>query len=68
MFVRFGRDCLKTTLFLGKCLTLAFELKSLMVAYIAVFALVKRPVFALYISFALSGSSASGLLYQFWLV
>ena len=132
---RFGRDSVKTTLFLGKWLTLAFVLESLMVAYvpaewitqalggegllpiatatlvgvpaylngyaalplvsglidqgmlpgaglaflvaggvtsipaaIAVFALVKRPVFALYVSFALIGSSASGLLYQFWLV
>ena len=37
-------------------------------AAIAVFALVKRPVFALYVSFALIGSSASGFLYQFWLV
>ncbi|MEL6946906.1 MAG: permease [Pseudomonadota bacterium] len=35
-------------------------------AAIAVFALVKRPVFALYIAFALSGSLASGLLYQAW--
>jgi len=125
----------KTTLFLGKWLTLAFVLESLMVAYIpaewitqalggegllpiatstlvgvpaylngyaalplvsglidqgmlpgaglaflvaggitsipaaiAVFALVKRPVFALYVSFALIGSFASGLFYQFWLV
>jgi uncharacterized membrane protein YraQ (UPF0718 family) len=131
---RFGRDTVKTTLFLGKWLTLAFVLESLMLAYvpaewttqalggeglvpiatativgvpaylngyaalplvsgligqgmlpgagmaflvaggvtsipaaIAVFALVKRPVFALYISFALAGSFASGLLYQFWL-
>lgn len=131
---RFGRDTAKTTLFLGKWLTLAFVLESLMLAYvpaewttqalggeglvpiatativgvpaylngyaalplvsglisqgmlpgagmaflvaggvtcipaaIAVFALVKRPVFALYISFALTGSFASGLLYQFWL-
>ena len=36
-------------------------------AAITVFALVKRPVFALYIGFALSGSLASGLLYQAWL-
>jgi len=36
-------------------------------AAIAVFALVKRPVFALYILLALSGSLASGLLYQGWL-
>ena len=36
-------------------------------AAIAVFALVKRPVFALYIVLALSGSLASGLLYQAWL-
>jgi uncharacterized membrane protein YraQ (UPF0718 family) len=131
---RFGRDSVKTTLFLGKWLTLAFVLESLMVAYvpaewitqalggegflpiatativgvpaylngyaalplvsglisqgmlpgagmaflvaggvtsipaaIAVFALVKRPVFALYVSFALIGSFASGLFYQFWL-
>ena len=68
MVARFGRDFLKTTLFLGKYLTLAFWLESRMVAYIAVLALVKRPVFALYVSFALIGSSASGLLYQFSLV
>ena len=36
-------------------------------AAIAVFALVKRPVFALYIAFALTGSLMSGLLYQAWL-
>lgn len=36
-------------------------------AAIAVFALVKRPVFALYIALALTGSLASGLLYQAWL-
>jgi uncharacterized membrane protein YraQ (UPF0718 family) len=36
-------------------------------AAIAVFALVKRPVFALYIAFALTGSLSSGLLYQAWL-
>lgn len=36
-------------------------------AAIAVFALVKRPVFMLYILLALSGSLASGLLYQAWL-
>ena len=132
---RFGRDSVKTTLFLGKWLTLAFVLESLMVAYIpaewitqalggdgflpiatatlvgvpaylngyaalplvsgligqgmlpgaglaflvaggvtsipaaiAVFALVKKPVFALYVSFALIGSFASGLFYQFWLL
>lgn len=37
-------------------------------AAIAVFALVKRPIFALYISLALTGSLVSGLLYQAWLV
>ena len=37
-------------------------------AAIAVFALVKRPVFALYIALALVGSLTSGLLYQLWLV
>jgi len=36
-------------------------------AAIAVFALVKRPVFLLYVVFALIGSTASGLLYQSWL-
>jgi len=36
-------------------------------AAIAVFALVKRPVFLLYVVFALMGSTASGLLYQSWL-
>jgi hypothetical protein len=36
-------------------------------AAIAVFALVKRPVFALYIAFAVIGSLSSGLLYQAWL-
>lgn len=36
-------------------------------AAIAVFALVKRPVFALYIVLALTGSMASGLMYQAWL-
>jgi uncharacterized membrane protein YraQ (UPF0718 family) len=36
-------------------------------AAIAVFALVKRQVFALYIAFALIGSLSSGLLYQAWL-
>ena len=36
-------------------------------AAIAVFALVKRPVFALYMAFALVGSLTSGLLYQAWL-
>lgn len=35
-------------------------------AAIAVFALVKRPVFALYIVLALIGSLASGILYQAW--
>jgi uncharacterized membrane protein YraQ (UPF0718 family) len=130
---RFGRDALKTTLFLGKWLTLAFLLESLMLAYIpaewiarslggegigpiatatvvgvpaylngyaalplvsgligqgmlpgagmaflvaggvtsipaaiAVFALVKRPVFLLYLCYALTGSFAAGLLYQGW--
>jgi len=130
---RFSRDALKTTLFLGKWLTLAFLLESLMLAYvpaewitgslggagvgpiatatlvgvpaylngyaalplvagligqgmqpgagmaflvaggvtsipaaIAVFALVKRPVFALYLCYALTGSLAAGLLYQAW--
>ncbi len=37
-------------------------------AAIAVFALVKRPVFMLYIIFALTGSLMSGLLYQAWLL
>lgn len=36
-------------------------------AAIAVFALVNRPVFGLYIAFALIGSLSSGLLYQAWL-
>jgi len=36
-------------------------------AAIAVFALVKRPLFILYILLALSGSLASGLLFQAWL-
>lgn len=36
-------------------------------AAIAVFALVKRPVFALYIVLALTGSMTSGLLFQAWL-
>ena len=35
-------------------------------AAIAVFALVKRPIFALYIALALTGSFASGLLFQAW--
>lgn len=35
-------------------------------AAIAVFALVKRPVFVLYITFALIGSVVSGLVYQSW--
>lgn len=37
-------------------------------AAIAVFALVKRPVFALYIVLALSGSMVSGMLFQLWLI
>lgn len=36
-------------------------------AAIAVFALVKRPVFALYVVLALVGSLTSGLIYQAWL-
>lgn len=36
-------------------------------AAIAVFALVKRPVFILYLTFALLGSMASGMAYQVWL-
>lgn len=36
-------------------------------AAIAVFALVRRPVFALYLGFALIGSFSSGLLFQAWL-
>ena len=36
-------------------------------AAIAVFALVRRPIFALYIVLALVGSLASGLLYQAWI-
>lgn len=36
-------------------------------AAIAVFALVKRPVFALYIVLALTGSMVSGMIYQSWL-
>jgi uncharacterized membrane protein YraQ (UPF0718 family) len=36
-------------------------------AAIAVFALVKRQVFVLYIFFALTGSIASGLVFEFWL-
>ena len=35
-------------------------------AAIAVWALVKRPVFALYIGLALTGSLASGVLFQLW--
>jgi uncharacterized membrane protein YraQ (UPF0718 family) len=35
-------------------------------AAIAVWALVKRPVFALYIGLALTGSFASGMLFQLW--
>lgn len=132
---RFGRETVATTLFLGKWLTLAFLLESLMLAWvpadlivtalggdgllpvvsatlvgvpaylngyaalplvsglieqgmvpgaglaflvaggvtsipaaIAVFALVRLRVFALYIAFALSGSLAAGLLYQQWLL
>lgn len=130
---RFRRDAFKTTLFLGKWLTLAFLLESLMVAWvpastisavlggdglwpvltatligvpaylngyaatplvagligqgmgagagmaflvaggvtsmpaaIAVFALVRWPVFVLYVAFALAGSLAAGLAYQGW--
>ena len=37
-------------------------------ASIAVFALVKRPVFVLYVGLALVGSFLSGLLFQFWSV
>ncbi|MBO6727062.1 MAG: permease [Rhizobiaceae bacterium] len=37
-------------------------------AAIAVFALVRRPIFALYILLALGGSLASGFLYQAWLM
>lgn len=132
---KFWREGLKTTLFLGKWLTLAFILESLMVAYvpaelvssvlggtgfgpivaatlvgvpaylngyaalplvgglidqgmapgaglaflvaggvsslpaaIAVWALVRRPVFALYIALALVGSLVSGVLFQLWTV
>ncbi|HBU98657.1 permease [Thalassospira lucentensis] len=128
---RFRRDAIKTTLFLGKWLALAFLLESLMVTYIpaetvsaavggdgvlpvliatlvgvpaylngyaalplvggligqgmqagagmaflvaggvsslpaaiAVFALVKKPVFALYLAYALIGSFAVGLVFQ----
>lgn len=131
---RFGREALKTTLFLFKWLTLAFVLESLMIAFlppewvaqavggegvlsiliatlvgvpaylngyaalplvsglveqgmvpgaglaflvaggvtslpaaIAVWALAKRQVFVLYVGFALTGSLASGLLFQVWL-
>jgi uncharacterized membrane protein YraQ (UPF0718 family) len=130
---KFGREGLKTTLFLAKWLTLAFLLESLMLAYvpaelvtqglggsgvapiatatlvgvpaylngyaalplvgglveqgmapgaglaflvaggvtslpaaIAVWALVKKPVFLLYVALALVGSFASGLLFQLW--
>jgi uncharacterized membrane protein YraQ (UPF0718 family) len=130
---RFGREALKTTLFLARWLTLAFLLESLMLAWIpadlvaravggdgllpivtatlvgvpaylngyaalplvgglveqgmapgaglaflvaggvtslpaviAVWALVKRPVFLLYLALALSGSLAAGVLYQVW--
>lgn len=131
---KFGREALKTTLFLFMWLTLAFVLESLMVAFvpaswvaqavggegvvsiliatlvgvpaylngyaalplvsglveqgmapgaglaflvaggvtslpaaIAVWALAKREVFALYVGFALTGSLASGLLFQAWI-
>lgn len=37
-------------------------------AAIAVFALVKRPVFILYIVFALTGSMASGMVFDVWLM
>ena len=130
---KFRKEAVKTTLFLGKWLTLAFVLESLMLAYlpadlvaqavggeglmpiavatlvgvpaylngyaalplvgglveqgmapgaalaflvaggvsslpaaIAVWALVKRRVFVLYIALALGGSFAAGLLYQLW--
>ncbi|MEE9335257.1 MAG: permease [Granulosicoccaceae bacterium] len=36
-------------------------------AAIAVFALVRRPVFLLYIAFALTGSVASGVIFEAWL-
>lgn len=36
-------------------------------AAIAVWALVKRSVFALYVGFALTGSLASGLIFQAWI-
>jgi uncharacterized membrane protein YraQ (UPF0718 family) len=36
-------------------------------AAIAVFALVKKPVFLLYLGLALSGSLAAGLIFQLWL-
>jgi uncharacterized membrane protein YraQ (UPF0718 family) len=132
---KFGREAVKTTLFLGKWLTLAFLLESLMLAYIpaetitsvlggtgiapialaslvgvpaylngyaalplvgglieqgmtsgaglaflvaggvtslpaaiAVWALVKPRVFALYIALSLSGALAAGLLFQSWLM
>ncbi|WP_372423353.1 permease [Salinarimonas chemoclinalis] len=128
---KLGREALKTSLFLGKWLTLAFVLESLMIAWvpadavaslvggegivpiviatlvgvpaylngyaalplvsglveqgmapgaglaflvaggvssipaaIAVFALVKKPVFALYLGFAFTGSIVAGLLFQ----
>jgi len=131
---KFGREALKTALFLFKWLALAFVLESLMVAFvpaewiitavgsnsigsiaiatlvgvpaylngyaalplvsglieqgmapgaglaflvaggitslpaaIAVWALARRPVFALYVTFALSGSLLSGLLFHLWL-
>ena len=40
---------------------------ALPISAIAVFALVRRPIFALYIVLALVGSLASGLLYQAWI-
>ncbi|MDR6267100.1 permease [Roseobacter sp. N2S] len=131
---KFGREALKTSLFLFKWLSLAFVLESLMIAFvpaewvaqavggegfvsiliatlvgvpaylngyaalplvsglvdqgmapgaglaflvaggvtslpaaIAVWALARRAVFALYITFALTGSMAAGLLFQLWL-
>lgn len=131
---KFGREAVRTTLFLFKWLTLAFVLESLMIAYvpaqwiitavggegisaiaiatlvgvpaylngyaalplvsglisqgmapgaglaflvaggvtslpaaIAVWALARPPVFALYVAFALTGSLLSGLLFQLWL-
>jgi len=37
-------------------------------AAIAVFALVRLPIFALYLAIALIGSTLAGMLYQYWLV